>query len=208
MAGLALPAGLLVLLLAWGGPVWALLGPSFTGGMVMHMAVVAIAAPLLAVGLGGGRFDLTRRVPRLASPLGASMLEFIAVWGWHMPGPHAAARGSLLFLVLEQLSFLLAGLLLWQASLGTGTRQTSQNSQAGGIVALLLTSMHMTLLGALLALAPRPLYDHVACLGLTVLEDQSLGGVVMLLVGGAAYLLGGLTLAARLLQDGHKGAAC
>jgi putative membrane protein len=201
MAGAALPAGLLVLVLVWGGPVWLLLGPSFTGGMVMHMGVVAIAAPLLAIGLS--QQGMLRRCPRLVGPLVASVLEFAAVWGWHMPGPHEAARSATLFLLLEQGSFLLTGLLVWLACLGAeGERQGS------GIVALLLTSMHMTLLGALLTLAPRPLYDHEACLGLTVLEDQSLGGVVMLLVGGAAYLAGGLALAARLLNTGKGGAAC
>ncbi|MFC7553637.1 hypothetical protein ACFQU7_17415 [Pseudoroseomonas wenyumeiae] len=42
-----------------------------------------------------------------------------------------------------------------------------------------------------------------------MLEDQSLGGVVMLLVGGAAYLAGGLILAARLLgPEREDQAAC
>jgi putative membrane protein len=62
--------------------------------------------------------------------------------------------------------------------------------------------MHMTLLGALLALAPRSLYGHVHHFpwGLTQVEDQNLGGVVMLALGGAVYLLGGLVLMARLLN--------
>lgn len=204
---LGLPLGALVLALAWGGPVFVLLEGGFTGGMVMHMAVVAVAAPLLALGLTGTRWDVTRRHPRLFGPLVASALEFAAVWGWHMPGPHMAARDSVLFLLLEQGSFLAAGLLLWLSCLGAG--EAGHRRRAAGVVALLLTSMHMTLLGALLTLAPRPLYDHEACLGLTVLQDQSLGGVVMLLVGGAAYLAGGLALAARLLAaPEEKPATC
>jgi putative membrane protein len=68
-------------------------------------------------------------------------------------------------------------------------------------VGLLLTSMHMTLLGALLALSPRPLYFHIAGFsGLTPLEDQHLGGAIMLLVGGVSYLLGGLWLTVGLLK--------
>ena len=40
-------------------------------------------------------------------------------------------------------------------------------------VGLLLTAMHMTLLGALLALTPRPLYEHAGGLPqLTPLEDR------------------------------------
>jgi putative membrane protein len=66
-------------------------------------------------------------------------------------------------------------------------------------VALLLTFMHMTLLGALLALSSRALYahDHV---GPAALDDQHLGGALMLL-GGGAYLVGGLWLTARLLRS-------
>ncbi|MXP64399.1 cytochrome c oxidase assembly protein [Roseomonas sp. M0104] len=200
LASPALPLAALVLALAWGGPLLLVFDRSFTGHMVMHMGVVALAAPLLAIALGGTRLDPTRRFPQLLGPVVASGLEFIAIWGWHAPAPHQAARGAFPMLVLEQGSFLLAALLVWLSCLGAGAADRRPR-QAAGIVGLLLTSMHMTLLGALIALAPRPLYDHPACLGLTQLEDQSLGGVVMLLAGGGAYLAGGLWLAARLLRD-------
>jgi len=202
----ALPLALLVLLLVWGGPLLVVLERSFTGHMVMHMGVVAVAAPLLAIALGGTRLDPTRRFPLLLGPVPVAVLEFIAIWGWHAPAPHAAARESLGVMVLEQGSFLLAALLVWLSCLGAGEADRRPR-QAAGIIGLLLTSMHMTLLGALIALAPRLLYSHEACLGLTPLEDQSIGGVVMLVAGGGAYLAGGLWLAARLLHDPAEEAA-
>ena len=68
---------------------------------------------------------------------------------------------------------------------------------------MLLTSMHMTLLGALLALPPRPLYAHHMLHGkLSPLEDQHLGGAIMLVIGGCVYLAGGLLVAAPGLH-GH-----
>ena len=64
--------------------------------------------------------------------------------------------------------------------------------------------MHMTLLGALSGLAPRPLYAmmemHPAIHGLDALEDQQLGGVVMLMVGAASYFLGGLAMLGGVLK--------
>ena len=62
--------------------------------------------------------------------------------------------------------------------------------------------MHMTLLGVLLALAGRPLYLHAGppAFGLSPLQDQHLGGVIMLVYGGISYLLGGLLLLAGLLR--------
>lgn len=62
--------------------------------------------------------------------------------------------------------------------------------------------MHMTLLGALLALTPRPLYTHTSEFSpLTPIEDQHVGGAIMLLVGGISYLAGGLWLVIGLLRE-------
>src|SRR5699024_9285367 len=124
------------------------------------------------------------------------------VWSWHAPALRAAAVASPMVTAAEQATFLAVGLLLWTTSLA---RNGGRSHAAAGAGALLLTSIHMTMLGALLALSPRPLYGTgmVTCFG-TVLEagqDQQLGGAIMLLVGAVVYLAGGLHLAARLLDD-------
>ena len=67
----------------------------------------------------------------------------------------------------------------------------------------------MTLLGVLVTLAPRPLFSghgHHA-FGLDALQDQQLGGVVMLVVGAGSYLLGGLLLLAGMLRAAPAEAA-
>ena len=169
---------------------WAMSGYGMSGHMAAHMIAVAIAAPLIAIGIQSGRFDPAARWPRLASPLPAAMIEAVVVWGWHVPALRSLAAHHPLALVAEQASFLAAGLLLWSAVLAPRHR-------AAGVGALLVTSMHMTLLGALIGLAPRPLYLHH---GADALTDQQIAGVVMLLVGGIAYLAGGLAMLGRLLQ--------
>jgi putative membrane protein len=59
----------------------------------------------------------------------------------------------------------------------------------------------MTLLGALLALSPRPLYSHMGGMtSIAPIDDQHLGGAIMLVVGGASYFLGGLCLTVGLLR--------
>ncbi len=188
--------GTIVLAAAWLGPLPALAPHYFSAHMTMHMAVVAIAAPLLALGAAGGRLDLTHRYPAVFSPIPVSFAELLVVWAWHAPGLHHLARSSTLGLIAEQGMFLLSGLLVWLASFGAEARR-SGNRAGAGVVALLLTSMHMTFLGALLGLAPRPLYAHA---GATALQEQHLGGAIMLGVGGVSYLLGGLWLSARLLR--------
>jgi len=190
-------AGAATLGVAWSGlPAVHAAGP-FTAHMIRHMAVVALAAPLLALAIAGSPFDPARRwdLTRWAVP--ASLAELLVVWAWHAPALHHLAAHSAMARWVEQGSFLSIGLLVWIACVGHGARASLRQASAG-ILGLLLTSVHMTLLGGLLAMAHRPIY-HAG--GPEALTDQALGGVVMLLAGGAAYLLGGLVLAARLLSE-------
>ena len=193
----ALATGLALVPTGW---ILAVLPLGMVGHMAGHMIAVAIAAPFLALGLSQGRLDPARLWPGLITPMAMMLVELVTVWLWHLPALRAATMTSLPMLGLEQVSFLGAGLLLWSSVLRADHR-------AAGIGALLLTSMHMTLLGVLIGLAPRPLYaaaDHHLA-GMDPLIDQQLGGVLMLLVGGASYFIGGLVLLASLLRQ--RGAA-
>lgn len=198
--------GVLVLLAVWSAPIGRLVPGSFSAHMAMHMGVVGVAAPLVAYGVAGGSFDFVRRAPRLFPPIPISILELLVVWLWHAPVLHHAARESRLSFVVEQGSFLAAGLGVWLSAFG-GTAVERHDRGAAGVVALLLTSMHMTLLGALLALSPRPLYAHGYAedtATFSPLQDQHWGGAIMLVGGGVSYLLGGLFLTAELLRRRHS----
>lgn len=192
--------GGLVLVVAWLGPLphWA--GDSFLAHMTLHMAIVAVAAPLLSLAIAGSRYDPVLAWPQGFAPIPASVAELLIIWTWHTPLLHHAARNSHWGFVVEQTMFLAAGLWVWLSALG-GPRPRSRRRSGAGVIGLLLTSMHMTLLGALLSLSPRLLFDHPHGSGgrFSPLEDQQLGGAVMLVVGGAAYLWGGLWLTRDLL---------
>lgn len=193
--------GVATLGLVWLGPLPRLASSSFSAHMAMHMGVVAVASPLLAIGLAGGGWDPVRLAPRWFAAIPASIAELVVVWAWHTPMMHHWARHHFVGFVAEQATFFACGVWLWSAAFGGAARERTARS-AAGLVALLLTSMHMTLLGALLALATRPLYLHPSAQGhLSPLSDQHLGGAIMLLVGGIAYLAGGLALGLRLLRS-------
>ncbi|CAN7385164.1 cytochrome c oxidase assembly protein [Neorhizobium sp. LjRoot104] len=197
----ALITGLALLLVLW--TVLTLADrASFTVHMIAHMGVVAGAAPLIAIGLSGTRLDFPSTLPWL-TPLTASLIELFAVWSWHVPALRSLSETSPPVAMLEQLIFLGAGLALWLSCLG-GAATGREERRLVGTFGLLFTSMHMTLLGALLALSPRTLYGdgEVSCLGVTLSSavDQQAGGVVMLLVGAAVYLAGGVALLARTLN--------
>lgn len=201
-------SGVALLFSVWVWPLPYLPLPHFSSHMLMHMLVVALAAPLLAWGLVGSAWDPIVARPSAWSPVLASMVEFVAVWSWHLPRFHQLARTHQSYFIAEQTTFLFAGLALWMTAWGGTKRQRSLRS-IGGVTGLLLTSMHMTLLGALIALAKRPLYGHgnghsehgqlsphvdQRFIG-QYLVDQQLGGVIMLVLGAASYLFGAVLLA-------------
>tara|TARA_R110002124_G_C8894626_1_gene509417 strand:- start:981 stop:1499 length:519 start_codon:yes stop_codon:yes gene_type:complete len=168
------------------------LAADFPHHMLRHMGLVAVVAPLLVLGF-----------PRLASlfavsPLAGTVVEFAVVWGWHIPYLYGFAKLHVLGLAAEQASFLLAGLLVWAGAF----RAHQPLAGAGG---LLLTSMHMTLLGALIILAPRDLY--ATSYGRSAdLVAQQLGGLLMLGIGTPVYLIAGLALVRRVLEQGKEAA--
>jgi putative membrane protein len=189
-----------VLLAAWAGPLPSLSHLLFSAYMSLHMLVVGLAAPLLALGL----VPIVQRRPwslRLIDlAIFAGALDFLVIWGWHAPGPHLAARTNSFVFVLEQASFLLMGIFVWL----TAFLAPPDNPKAGalkGAASLLFTSMHMTLLGALIGLSPRALYAHSLD---DALPDQQIGGVIMLAAGSVIYLAGGLVLVGRLLTLEEK----
>jgi putative membrane protein len=201
----SLISGILILAGLWLGPLPELTRSSFAAHMALHMGVVAIAAPLIALGIAGGPFDFVRRWPAAFPAIPWSIAELVVVWSWHAPTLHYAARAIPGGLVAEQISFFVAGLAVWLASV-SGPLAAIRDRAGAGITALLLTSMHMTLLGALIALTPRALYSHAAhvhdsTIALTPIEDQHLGGAIMLAIGGVSYLAGGLALVARLVRQ-------
>lgn len=199
------------------GPLDALAATSFSMHMVQHMLIMAVAAPLLALGapmaplLRGSppvvRRWLLGRAAALTRPFVAFLLHGLTVWFWHAPGPYEAALASEPVHVLEHGSFLFTALLFWYSLLHAG-RNAAAHHGAGAFWSL-ATVMHSGLLGALLTFATTPLYPsyrHAAPFGWTALEDQQLAGLVMWVPAGLMYLTAGLYSMAAWLRAVEAGA--
>jgi putative membrane protein len=173
-------------LLGWGTLALALVSPLcnlsvalFSARVGQHILLALVAAPLLGLGL-----DLKAR------GLGLPALAFgLAIWGWHLPGPYAATfNGDGTAYWAMHVTTIGAALWLWAALLG----RALDRPDLAALVAL-VTAVHMGVLGALLTLAPRPLYAPHAKgavtlpWGLTALEDQQLGGLLMWVPGGLLF---------------------
>ena len=195
-----LMAGALMLLALWAGPLPERARVSFSSHMLLHLGVVVAAAPCVALGLARlGRVRPGGQV-WVAAACAASLLELVVVWGWHAPALHEAASLVPWVFAAQQASFLLAGVLVWLPGFAAQGRAAA----GGGTLAMLLSFMHMSMLGVLLTTAPRLVYAPEVCLGgfgLSPLDDQRLGGIMMAAGGGVPYLVGGVFFARRLLRS-------
>jgi len=190
---------------------------SFAVHMVEHEMLMVLAAPLLVLSrpleawawaLPPGTRNALATVfsasrirhawRRLTAPASAWSFHALALWIWHVPALFVAALANEGLHVLQHACFFTSALVFWWAAFGRGFRAPDATS-----IALLFTTMlHTSALGLLLTFAPTPWYAHRApgLFGLTALEDQQLGGLVMWVPGSLAYLVAGLVIVAAWLS--------
>jgi putative membrane protein len=123
---------------------------------------------------------------------------------WHLPALFEATLTSDAVHSLQHTSFLLSALVFWWALLrGHGSR-----NPGAGVFYIFTTAVHTGALGALLTLSERlwyPLYaETTEPWGLTPIEDQQLGGLIMWIPACLVYLGGGLALLALWLRAGDS----
>jgi len=182
----------------------------FTFHMIEHEIVMAVSAPLLVLARPVGRllWAFPRRIrlaighvmgsrhmrtawARLSGGRNATILHGIAIWAWHAPVAFDAALTDVAVHRLQHLSLLATAIVFWWSVLRTSDR---------GLAAwhLFVTMLHMSILGALMALAPRVMYVAQTAAapewGLTPLEDQQLAGIVMWVPAGTIYAGAALVL--------------
>jgi putative membrane protein len=212
--------GWLSLVFALVSPLDPLGGRLFSAHMVQHELLMVVAAPLLVVGrpLATWTWALSpaqrRTVGRLfqsrgwsslwttlTDPLVAWALHALALWGWHIPAAFDAALRNEGLHILQHVSFLGTALFFWWSVLGHDPR--GRYGPGHSAAYLFTTMMHTGALGALLSLAPTPWYAPyiplTGALGFDPVDDQQLGGLVMWVPAGLAYVVAALWVLGRML---------
>jgi len=205
----AFAAGLATVALALASPLDALSRVRFAAHMAQHMLLIMVAAPLLVLGAPGlpimvalppawrRRLGRLRRHPAMAAgrrlllrPMVAWALHVGALWAWHLPAPYQAALASDVVHAAEHASFLgTAGLFWWVVLSRDGRRGLAPGF---AVLYLFAAALQGSALGALLTLAPAPLYPlqaaESASWGLPPLADQQLAGLIMWVPADLVYL--------------------
>jgi len=189
--------------------------------MVQHETLMLVAAPLLVTGRALPTFlwalphdarlragHVTRsgwlRGPwsLLTSPLSAWLLHAAALWLWHVPALFNAAVTRAAVHDWQHTTFLVTALIFWHSLLRKGVR----GSRGMALLYLFTTTIHTGVLGALLTFAPYPLYATLDPglrdpSGLSALEDQQLGGLIMWVPGSIVYVAAALLIIGQWLRS-------
>lgn len=191
----------------------------FSAHMLQHEVLMVVAAPLLVLGrpLAAWTWALPARWrpsagqafkgrrwrgfwQAITHPLSAWCLHAIALWGWHLPALFDAALAHPALHALQHASFLGTALLFWWTTIASAARR----ARGAALASLFTTMAHTGALGALMTLSPvlwyLPYAATTATYGFDPVEDQQLGGLIMWIPSGLAYLAAGLAIAAAWLQ--------
>ena len=210
--------GMLTLALALFSPIDTLGSELFSMHMVQHELLMLVVAPLLIAGqplavfLWAFKSSARQRIARLSKakalqvpwqfltkPLSAWMLHALILWVWHFPSLFQASLTDNLMHAAQHASFLGSALLFWASLIGPQSRLRSGTA----VLYILTTVIHTGMLGALLTFSHKiwyPIYaGRTEAWGLSVLEDQQLGGLIMWVPAGFILLFVGLLVAAKAI---------
>lgn len=203
----AFAMGVFLMAVALVSPLDTLGSALFAAHMAQHEVMIVLAAPLLVFGmplvpmLWSLPIQRRRHVGRwmrrhlggawhaLTQPGLAFVLHAFAVVGWHVPTLYEATLTSDLVHALQHLSFVGTAIIFWWALVGRGTHRARYGV---AVLCLFGTALYGSALGALLAFATSPWYPAYGnwplVWGLTPVEDQQLGGLIMWIPAGLVHL--------------------
>jgi putative membrane protein len=199
----------------------------FSAHMTQHELLMLVAAPLTVLGkpviaflwalpLGWSRaLGRAAKTPWfeniwrfITKPLNAWVIHALSLWVWHAPVLFQATLSSNLVHTIQHIFFLGSALLFWWALI-----HGPRGAKGYGVATLYVftTSVHSGVLGALITFASSVLYPAYSkttfSWGLTPLEDQQLGGLIMWVPAGLVYIVAGLALCAGWIRESEGSAS-
>lgn len=215
-------AGLATIGIALLSPIEAYEGALFSVHMVQHMLLELLAAPLLLAGapitlaLRAASPSVRRRilavlqsriVHAISFPVVAWVLFAAVNWGWHFSVLYDQALENALLHHLQHATFLGAALLFWWPAIGADPSPWRLPHPVR-ILYLFLAMPQNSFLGVALMSASTVLYSHYVTnqreWGISPLDDQALGGVLMWVVGDVAFLVGMMVVVALWMRHEER----
>ena len=188
-------AALLVLFLALNGPLHNLSDTYlFSAHMAQHLLLTLVFPPLLLYGTPAHVIRPLLR-PRwvmafarvVTRPLAAALIFSGPIVLWHVPALYEAALRNHNLHIVQHLVFLATATLMWWPVLSP-VPELPRAQHLVQMLYLFLLGIPMSVTGALITLSGSALYPFYAgaprVWGLSPLEDQQIGGLLMWVLGG------------------------
>jgi len=162
--------------------------------MFQHVLLGFVAPPLVLLGLPPSMVGRLLRVPGLRAvtePVPAQVIAGLVMIGWHLPPLYDATLHSESLHVVEHLTFIAGGLLLyWPMLEVTSTHARWRMSPGAKLVYMLVATLPQDGVALALIFSRVPFYEyytHVPRLipGFTPLIDQTIAGAVLMILGKA-----------------------
>jgi putative membrane protein len=187
----------------------------FSMHMTQHILLGDIAPLLLLLSLSRvimrpatRRFHaLERRLGRLAHPVTFILLWFALLYLWHAPPLYEAAIQNPAVHALEHISFFAAGCLVWWPLI----QPVPMRYKLVGLATfgyILAAKLGLGMLGLYLTWSQSLAYDYYATVpriwGLTPIEDQNVGGAIMMLEQSLVLVTAFCILFVRMLLQSEE----
>ena len=185
---------LLVLLVSLNGPIHDLSDDYlFSAHMVQHMLLMLVFPPLLIAGTPGWllrpllRPLAVRRVARvLTQPVAAALLFSLTFAVWHLPSVYNLMARDHGVHIVAHLLFMATAVLMWWPVMSP-VPELPRLGYGPGMLYLFLVGIPMQAVAAMISMADSVLYPWYSAAprtwGLTPLDDQQLGGLIMWVPG-------------------------
>lgn len=191
--------GLTMLFLSLNGPVHDLSDTYlFSVHMVQHLVLTMVVVPLLIAGTPGAmlRPALRSRVVAVAAraitrPAAAFLLFNAAIAIWHIPAVYDLAMRSHPLHIVQHLCFMVAATLMWWPIMSP-LPELPRLSYPKQMLYTFLLTLPMALIGIIITYSDAVLYPAYQTAprlwGISPMEDQLIGGLIMWIPGGLIFL--------------------
>lgn len=201
--------GLFFTWVAGASPVASFDDRMLTGHMVQHLLLMTFAPPLIWLGeplmtTRPARWSFPKGLGRLLGhPVFCWLAAAVVLVAWHVPVVFRLGMQSSVWHVIEQASFLTAGLLFWWPVIHPWP-SIARWPQWTMLLYLFLATLPCDVLSGLLVFSDRVAYPMYLCTqgkgNLSALQDQQCAAALMWTCVTVAFLVAGTVLAMQILS--------
>jgi putative membrane protein len=181
--------------------------------MLQHVLLGFVAPPLMLLGLSPQMVDRLTRIPgirALAEPVPAQVIAGIVMVGWHLPPLYDATLYSEGLHIVEHLTFIAAGVVLyWPLLEATSVHARWQMSPGAKLLYMLVATLPQDGVALALIFSRVPFYEYYThaprlIASLTPLIDQTVAGAVLMVLGKATLAVAAMAVFLRWFGSDHR----